>query len=226
MSSLHKPTTYAPLALDNPFRAQDKKYADLLLNAQKEKKMYQVIALVCLAFTGLAICGLFYGVSLQKNIPYLVNVMPTGESRYLGEVRYSGELQIPESAVQFQVKTFLTYLRTVSGDYDMLYRDISLCYNMVTPECGNKMTAELTGNSPFKASKAGTKRTLQIESVLKLTNGTYQLDWIESTSSSGGQVRRERLRGLFTVKLLAPSDKNIQTNPLGIYIDNYDITVL
>jgi type IV secretory pathway TrbF-like protein len=225
MASLHKSTTYTPLALNNPFEAQDKKYGDLLLNAQKEKRVYQVIALVCLVFTGLAICGLFYGVSLQKNIPYLVNVMPTGESRYLGEVRYTGDLQVPESAVQFQVKTFLTYLRTVPGDYDMLYRDITLCYNMVTSECEKKMTRELTENSPFKVSKSGTRKTLQIESILKLTNGTYQLDWIESTTA-GGQVKRERLRGLFTVKLLAPTEKNIQTNPLGIYIDNYDITTL
>jgi type IV secretory pathway TrbF-like protein len=225
MASLHKPTTYAPLALNNPFEAQDKKYSDLLLNAQKEKKMYQIIALICLAFTGLSICGLFYGVSLQKNIPYLINVMPTGESQYLGEVRYTGDLQIPEAAIQFQVKTFLTYLRSISGDYDMLYRDISLCYNMVTSECGKKMTKELTDDSPFKASRAGIKKTLQIESILKLTNGTYQLDWIESTAESG-QVKRARLRGLFTVKLLQPTEKNIQTNPLGIYIENYDITIL
>ena len=225
MAGLHKPTTYAPLALDNPFEAQDKKYSGLLLNAQKEKRTYQVIALVCLAFTGLSICGLFYGVSLQKNIPYLINVMPTGESRYLGEVRYTGDLQVPESAVQFQVKTFLTYLRTISGDYDILFRDISLCYTMVTSGCEKKMTKELTDNSPFKASKAGAKRTLQIESILKLTNGTYKLDWIESTAS-GGQVKRERLRGLFTVKLLAPTEKSIQANPLGIYIDNYDFTTL
>lgn len=225
MSSLHKSTTYTPLALDNPFEAQDKKYSDLLLNAQKEKRTYRLIALVCLGFTGLSICGLFYGVSLQKNIPYLINVMPTGESRYLGEVRYTGDLQIPESAIQFQVKTFLTYLRGISGDYDMLYRDISLCYNMVTSECGKKMTKELTDNSPFKASKAGTKRTLQIESILKLTNGTYKLDWIESTTADN-QTKRQRLRGLFTVKLLMPTEKNIQTNPLGIYIDNYDFTAL
>jgi type IV secretory pathway TrbF-like protein len=225
MASLHKSTTYKPLALNNPFEAQDKKYSDLLLNARKEKRMYQIIALVCLAFTGLSICGLFYGVSLQKNIPYLINVMPTGESQYLGEVRYTGDLQIPEAAIQFQVKTFLTYLRSISGDYDMLYRDISLCYNMVTSECEKKMTKELTANSPFKASKSGIKKTLQIESILKLTNGTYQLDWIESTTESG-QVKRARLRGLFTVKLLQPTEKNIQTNPLGIYIDNYDITIL
>jgi type IV secretory pathway TrbF-like protein len=225
VASLHKPTTYAPLALNNPFEARDRRYGELLLNERKEKNLYRIIALVCLGFTGLSIVGLFYGVSLQKNIPYLVNVMPTGESQYLGEVRRNGSLEIPEAAVQFQVRTFLTYLRSIPGDREMLYRDITLCYSMVTAECEKKMTRELTGDSPFKASRDGIKRTLQIESVLKLTNGTYQLDWTESTSS-GGQTSRSRLRGLFTVKLLAPTDKNRQANPLGIYIDNYDITAL
>jgi type IV secretory pathway TrbF-like protein len=225
MASLHKSTTYAPLALNNPFEARDKAYGELLLNERKGKKLFQIIALVCLGFTGLSIGGLFYGFSLQKNIPYLVNVMPTGESRYLGEVRYTGSLEIPEAAVQFQVRTFLTYLRSIPGDRDMLYRDITLCYNMVTAECEKKMTRELTENSPFKALRDGTKRTLQIESVLKLTNGTYQLDWTESASQNG-QVSRSRLRGLFTVKLLLPAGENIQTNPLGIYIDGYDITAL
>jgi type IV secretory pathway TrbF-like protein len=225
MAGLHKSTTYAPLALNNPFEAQDKVYSDLLLNARKETRIYQIIAFVCLGFVAVSIGGLIYVGGLQKNIPYLINVMPTGESRYLGEVRYTGDLQVPEAAVQFQIKTFLIYLRTISGDYDMLFRDISLCYDMITSECEKKMTKELTDNSPFKASKAGVKRTLQIESILKMTNGTYQLDWIES-EASGGQVKRARLRGLFEVMLLSPTEKNIQTNPLGIYINNYDITVI
>ncbi|MDR2865340.1 MAG: type IV secretion system protein [Spirochaetaceae bacterium] len=226
MASLHKNTTYKPLAVNNPFDAQDKMYGDLLAVAEKDKKKWRTISYILLLFVAASICGLFYAVNLQKTVPVLVNVMPHGEAQYLGEVRQSGEIAIPEAAIQFQIRMFLTYLRTIPFDADILFRDITKCYDMVSSICERKMTAELRAASPFPLV-GSTKRAIQIETILKLTNGSYQVDWIENTTAQGASTpNKVRMRGIFTIKLLTPTEKNIQTNPLGIYVDNYDMTRL
>jgi type IV secretion system protein VirB5 len=85
------------------------------------------------------------------------------------------------------------------------------------------MTRFLRGSSPFDLiGKA--RRTVEIESILKITGSSYQVDWIETLTDSSGQRRsRSRARALITTVLLPPDDKK---NPLGIYIENCEMTEL
>jgi type IV secretory pathway TrbF-like protein len=146
MASLHKPTTYKPLHVNNPFQAQDAVYRDLLGNAHRDKKLWQKIAFFSLGFFIISLGVLFYAVRLQDTVPVLVGVTQWGEAQYLGEVKSS---QVPEIAIQYQVRNFITMLRTISSDRDILFRDITACYDMITTQCEKKMTGELRANDPF-----------------------------------------------------------------------------
>jgi type IV secretory pathway TrbF-like protein len=84
------------------------------------------------------------------------------------------------------------------------------------------MTRELRQADPF--SEVGKlRRTVSLESVLRLSSSTWQADWIETTSDGNGS---KRYRGVFTIQLLEPPARQRVQNPLGIYIDTYDITEL
>ncbi|GHV06755.1 conjugal transfer protein TrbF [Spirochaetia bacterium] len=221
MGSSHKRTVYKPLEVNNPFEAQDKVHQDLLENERKSKKKWRQIAFISEGFVLLSICILFYAVSMQKTVPVLVAVAQWGEPEYLGEVKANKSMEIPEVAIQYQVRDFITKLRSISSDSDILYRDITQCYDMVTAKCEKKMTSELRLNDPF--SEVGkVKRTVTIETVLRLSTETYQVDWVESSAGQG--TRQVHIRGLFVIKLLEPPPQKRIRNPLGIYIDDYDMT--
>jgi type IV secretion system protein VirB5 len=227
MPAAHKSTTYKPLPVPNPFReGQDKAYADILKDKMDETRWWRgFVGIGVLVLFALSLVFFIIALSQQKTVPVLVNVMPNGEAQYLGEVRQQGTVQAPEAAIQYQVRLFITNLRSVSTDPQVLYNNIDTCYAMVTGSYEPVMTRFLRGASPFDlVGKA--RRTVEIESALRITANSYQIDWIESTIDSAASRTGKRMRALVTVRLLPVTDDTIRKNPLGIYIDNCEMTEL
>jgi type IV secretion system protein VirB5 len=225
MASHHKKTVYTELPVDSPFMKQEKVYGNLLENERKSKKRWQLTAFISQGFVFICICIFWYVSMLPRNVPLIVTVAPWGEAEYRGEAAGAAyqNSQIPEIAIQYQVREFVTEFRGISSDSEILYQNITRCYARVTEPCNRKMTAALREEDPF--SLVGKiKRVITVESVLRLSTQTWQVDWIESTS--GTSTGTKRMRGVFTVELLNVSAKQRALNPLGIYIDDYDFTEL
>ena len=149
MAAIHKSTNYKPGDLPNPFQeGQDRAYGDILLDKMKETRWWRTfVGIGSLVLFAIALILFAYALSRQQIIPVLVNVMPTGEASYLGEVRQSGELQVPEAAILFQVRKFIGNLRSVSIDSQVLYNNINECYSMITGTYEPIMTRMLRSNS-------------------------------------------------------------------------------
>jgi type IV secretion system protein VirB5 len=229
MAFSHKDKKYTagPPGTENPFtKGQDAAYADILADKMRETKWWRgFVGTGILILTFVNFCFFVYAVSLQKTVPVLVNVMPSGEASYLGEVRRDAAFTVPESAIQFQARTFITNLRSVSTDSQVLYNNIDDCYAMVTASYEPVMTKMLRANSPFNlVGKA--RRSVSIESVIKITGSSYQIDWKETTTGDSPQGNTVKMRAIVTVKLITPTEQTIRKNPLGIYIDNCEMTEL
>jgi len=226
MPAPHKSTTYKSPPIKHPlYQGQDKAFSYLLENEIKSKKWWQF-------FIGVGSLSLFLGslilfyisISRQDIIPVLVNVLPSGESAYLGEVRQA-EFQVPESAIFYQVRKFITNIRSVPVDPYVLNTQINECYAMITSSYEQIFTPNLRANSPFPLV-GKIRRSIEFESTLRITGNSYQVDWIESTFESGGNPARIKMRALVTVRLIAPDPSFIKDNPLGIFIDACEMTQL
>jgi len=227
MAAKHKNTVYKPLDISNPFQeGQDKAYADILLDKMKEARLWRHSAFANIFLFVISLILFFYSISQQKTVPVLVNVMPSGESQYLGEVRQSGDIQVPEAAVHYQVRRFISCLRSISTDYQVVYNNIEECFLMAASGYSPVMRNMLLNDSPFDLV-GKVRRTVEIESVLNITGRSYQVNWTESaidTSSSGPKTRR--MRGVVTIRLMTPTAATIARNPLGIYVENFEMTEL
>jgi len=229
MPASHKSTVYQPLDVKNPMNMSgDKVYADLLLIEQKRSRFYlRFFGFGSLLLFAISLVLFFYAISLQRDVPILVNVMPSGEAAYLGEVRSTGELQIPEAAIFYQVRKFISCIRSISIDPQVLYNNISDCYFMASSTYEPIMTRMLRANSPFELV-GKLRRSVEFESVLRITGSSYQVDWIETSVAPGGSPVSRKMRGLLTIILIAPDSSKdwIKTNPLGIFIDACEWTEL
>jgi type IV secretion system protein VirB5 len=226
MSANHSNKTYKTTDIPNPFKTgQDTAYADILLHNINELKWWrQVVGIGSLVLFFISFLFAVYAVRLQKTVPVLVNVMPSGEASYLGEVRSQAALAVPEAAILFQVRKFITDFRSISTDSEVLYNNIDDCYQMITSKYEPVMTRFLQANSPFKLV-GKIRRTVEIESAIKITGSSYQIDWIETVIDSQGQ-KKKKLRAIVTAQILPTDEKTIKRNPLGIYIDNCEMTEL
>ena len=92
---------------------------------------------------------------------------------------------------------------------------------MITPAAESKMTPEIREDNPFKFIGVK-KRIVTIESTIRVSGSTYQVDYIES--QTGRESGTRRYRALVTTVRKTPPKKAEKLNPLGIYINDYNIT--
>ena len=186
---------------------------------------------ICKSAPGIA-QGLLSGVpslsatgAMQQTVPVLVNVMPTGEAVYIGEVRQGAGIQVPEAAIHFQLRRFVTNLRSISTDPMVLYNNINECFAMVTNTFAPIMTNTLRSASPFELV-GRVRRQVEISSIIRTTGASYQIDWYELSIYGAGTQRTARFRAIATIVLLPPDPSTIRLNPLGIFIENFQMTEL
>ena len=223
--STHKKPYYKPTESANPFLAgSDKAYADILLDKTKEAQRWRQSSFFHVVLFVVALILFFVSISRQQIIPILVNVMPSGEAQYLGEVRQNGGFTVPESAIYYQIRSFVHNLRSISTDYQILYSNIDDCFQMTTPSYTPIMRSMLLSASPFDLV-GKMRRTIDIESVLHVTGRSYQVNWTETVIESSS-TKNTKMRAVVTIRLVVPTDATIKRNPLGIYIENFEMTEL
>ena len=222
-----KSALFKPLDFPNPFLegSADKAYADILGDKMKEARWWRITGAGCLALFAISLIMLSRALNMQQTVPVLVNVMPTGEAVYLGEVRQGAGIQVPEAAIHFQLRRFVTNLRSISTDPMVLYNNINECFAMVTNTFAPIMTNTLRSASPFELV-GRVRRQVEISSIIRTTGTSYQIDWYELSIYGAGTQRTARFRAIATIVLLPPDPSTIRLNPLGIFIENFQMTEL
>jgi type IV secretion system protein TrbF len=228
MPFAHKTVTYSSPKMPNPFlEGGARAYGDILRDAYKVKNF--VLHFVGIGSLLLFAASLFlFFVSLQRQdvVPVLVNVMPSGEAAYLGEVRAgSGGIQVPEAAIRFQVKEFVSNLRSVPVDIQVMNEKLTKCYHAASKAYEPYLT-RMIREQGFFSLVGKIRRVVEIESVLRITNSSYQVDWIETVSEANGMRQAHKMRALLTVVTIDPQPDFIETNPLGIFIEDFEWTEL
>jgi len=151
MASHHKKSIYQDIPIVNPMRRNEKMYCDLLAKESKGKKSWTIVSIVQLVVIIVLTVFIWYAINLPKKIPVVITVLPWGEAKYVGDVStYSYEtMNIPETAYIYQVETFIQRLRNIPTDGEVLSRDISSLYKMITPNAEKRMTPEIRLDDPF-----------------------------------------------------------------------------
>ena len=197
------------------------------VNTEKRQTLFwkysAIISFVCLVA---ALAVLMYAVNLPKAFPLVITVSDWGEAKYVGEVSnysYNG-IKVPEIAINYQLRKFIINRFSIPYDPHILRSNLKDCYSTLTRESAAKLSSELKADNPMQ--QYGKKIvTVEIETVLKLSTQSYQVDFFIITADSRGQINeRIRMRGILAIKLMEPPKEDQVLNPLGIYITNFDFT--
>ena len=91
-------------------------------------------------------------------------------------------------------------------------------YEFVTAEAATTLSAEAEANDPF-ADVGRRSRTVEVVSVVRVSDTSFQARWIEKTYEQGALRDAKRFTGMFSVVMQPPRDAaRLRTNPLGLYI--------
>lgn len=193
---------------------------------QNENKILRyVVVISCLAFF-LSIGITIYAVSQPDTVPVLVTMNDFGQTQYIGKVtRHNFEgYKVPELAIQYQVKEFLSLYYTLSTDKTIMNSRLNKIYHMLTSTTASKFTNMLKETKPFENFGSETREIIYQTEPLMLSTESYQIDYQINTRNLQGGIENIKLyRAIISVKTMDPSQDDLKDNPLGIYITQFDI---
>ncbi len=178
----------------------------------------------------LALCGtlLFLHRNLPKSEPMVIALTEWGEPKYMGspsKYNYDG-MKVPERAYIWAVSEFVSNMHTISLDSKVSKGNLKKCYAFLTRTSAAKFTKWLKDENPLKDFGA-VLQEVKIESVLSLSNNSYQIDFLVTNTDKAGRINsKTRMRGVLTAQLMEPADEDKDLNLLGIYFTNFDFTVI
>lgn len=201
---------------ETPYQKAGQIWDERIGSARVQAKNWRLMALGCLALS-FATSGALIWRSLQSTVtPYIVEVDETGAARAIGPAT---EPYTPSDAqIAHHLAAFISDVRSLSTDPVVVRENWLRAYAFVTAQAATTLSAEAEANDPF-ADIGRRSRTVEVVSVVRVSEQSFQARWIEKTYEQGALRDARRFTGMFRVVTQPPRDAaRLRANPLGLYI--------
>jgi type IV secretion system protein VirB5 len=210
---------------DTPFNRNLKEFDEFIGESRKRERSWRRATVVLLSFLAASVLGWLYVSTLPRAVPYIIEVQPWGESKYVGNVGQaaSGEISISDASWRYYLRKFIEYTRQISPDREVTLANLTEAYAMVTQTGAGVLTNMLKSEDAF-SKIGGDHREVRLETLIKVSAKSWQADWVEVVSDASGEEKSSvRKRGIYTVMQGSPDEKQIKSNPLGVFVDSFQI---
>jgi type IV secretory pathway TrbF-like protein len=215
--------------IENPYLAARRTWNEHVGALVSQRQTWQVIGILSLLIALAAVGGMIVIGSQSKFIPYVVQVDKLGQAVAAGPAQAAAKAD--QRVVHACVAEFISDARVVSPDVALQRKAVFRLYAKLSPNdpATAKMNEWLNGNenaSPFKRA-AKEMVSVEVQSVLRQTADTWQVDWVETTRDRQGTLKGppEPMRALVTVYTAEPTsatpDEQLRMNPMSIYVRDF-----
>ena len=220
--------SYPPKGTNStPFNPQLQHFDMICGQVMKENGILKLALVVLIFIIAVLSIGIsFFLTKRTQVIPAIVTMNDFGQAQYVGEVSRKNfqNFNIPEVAMTYQVKDFINIYKSLSSDKAVVKRNIEKAYHLLTAVSASKYSTLLREDNPYKDFGDYTREVEFETEPLKISKDTYQVDYRLITRTLTGVIIKDiRQRAVITIKALNPTEEDIQDNPLGIYITDFDI---
>jgi len=214
---------------DNPYLASRRVWNAHVGALIASRRIWQLVGLVALLIVLACVGGLIHIGSQSKFVPYVVEVDKLGQPLAVAPAAQAAPADA--RVVGATLAGFITDLRTVTPDTALQRRAVFRAYAVI----GQGTAAMQKSNdwfngpgqvNPFKRAATETV-SVQIDSVLPQSEGSWQIEWVETVYDRAGKTLTGpfRMRALVSVQVASPpsntSEQQLRDNPLGIYVTDF-----
>ena len=201
---------------ETPYQKAGQVWDQRLGAARVQAANWRFVALGCLALAMASSVGLVWR-SLQSTVtPYVVEVDELGAVQAVGPAiaRY----EPTDAQIAHHLARFLENTRGLSVDPVVVRQNWLDAYEFTTDRGAMVLNDYARDNDPFE-NVGRRSRTVDVVSVVRVSDDTFQARWIEKTYENAALTRTERFTALMTLVVDPPSDAaSLRANPLGIFI--------
>ena len=216
------------VAAENPYLSARRRWNDYTGGVASSRRMWQLVALICLLITLVAVAGAIAIGAQSKFVPYVVQVDKLGEAVATAPAERAAPAD--PRVIKAQVASFVQSARLVTPDVQLQRQAIFRVFASLAPS--DAAYAKINNFYRDPATNPATRMgdeivSVEIISTIAQTPMTWQVDWTEQTYQRSGEVKGppERWRALVQVRIApatgATSEAQLRVNPLGIYVTDY-----
>jgi len=200
-------------------REWDDRYSGLA----RGKRNWQLAALGLLAIDGLLAGGLIHLATQSRVSPFVVEVDRLGQAVAFGPAEQLRKTD--ERLIRYQLNLFIRDVRSVFSDAEVQKTVINRAYGHSKDAALGFLNDYFKKSNPFLREAEGTV-TVQVQSVLRLSPSSWQVQWRETPIATGGRVGQETAwQAVLGVELTPPETTDLLlVNPLGLYVTEINWT--
>jgi len=156
----------------------------------------------------------------SATVPYIVEVDPRGGARAVGPATES--YKPGDAQIAFLLARFVDNVRALSIDPVVVRQNWLKAYDFVTDRAAITLNEYARDNDPF--ARVGRETVaVEVTSVVRASDSSFQVRWLERTFEGGALKDTKRLTGLFSIVITPPKTvEAVRKNPLGIYVHTFN----
>tara|TARA_R110002073_G_scaffold124823_1_gene269263 strand:- start:794 stop:1492 length:699 start_codon:yes stop_codon:yes gene_type:complete len=199
-----------------PYQKAAQAWDERIGSARLQARNWRFMAFGCLVLLA-TLSGALIWQSLQSRItPYIIEVDALGEVRTVGPATVA--YQPNDAQIAYHMAEFIKRVRSVSVDPIVLRQQWETAYDFVTDRASQILNEYARENDPF-AEVGRRSIAVEITSVVRASEDSFQVKWIERHYMSGSFQKLERHTAILTIVFQKPANVTaLNKNPLGLYV--------
>jgi len=200
-----------------PYQKAQQQWDERMGSARAQTKNWRLMAFACLGLVIALSSGLIWHATRSSITPYVVEVDKLGQVRAVGPAM---ETYRPNDAqMAYHLSHFIQDVRSLSIDPIVVRQNWLDAYDYTTERGAATLNEYARTNDPF--SRVGqTTVAVEVTSVVRVSDASVQLRWVERTYTNGALTNTERWTAIVSLVIKQPRDEaRLRKNPLGIFVD-------
>lgn len=200
---------------------QSEAYTDLVGSQKRRIAVLRLTTIMLAIFSTGLLIALVIVASYPKSVPYVVELTPEGESRYVPDaIAVMDGWKPKESTERYFLSDFVTRLRTVSSDREVTRQNLLKVYSVITDGADRQVKEYIRETDPLSRGETETVQ-VTVFSISRISASTWQVDWRETTWTNHGTTLKsdERWRAILQTAFYTPrTESQMESNPIGLWV--------
>jgi type IV secretion system protein TrbF len=200
-----------------PYQAAAQAWDERLGTSRAQARNWRLMAFGCLGLALLMGGALVWRASQSIVTPYVIEVEAAGQVRAIGEALTP--YRPTDAQIAFHLERFISDVRSLSIDPVVVRKGWLEAYDFTTDRGAAVLNEYARVNDPF--ARVGQQTVaVEVASIVRASDDTFQLRWIERRFLNGSLAATERWTAMVSIVLQTPrTEARLRRNPLGIYVN-------
>lgn len=200
-----------------PYQKAGQLWDERIGSARVQARNWRLMAFGCLAMSTALASGLVWQSAQSRIAPYVVEVDRLGEARAVSPI--SPAFQPTDPQIAWHLGRFISNVRSISVDPVLMRENWLAAYDFATDRGALFLGEYARANNPF-ASVGTRSASVQVTSVVRASESSFQVKWVESTYERGSLAGTEQWTAILSIVSKPPKSAEVlRKNPLGLYVN-------